>query len=212
MHAPLPSHPASRTHGPQAGLVTLDRTPFPCIVICPGFVDTEMCPIFFKASVPFFQYIRAFTPGFNITGARGTAAHLAALLLPSESFSPYEKYVLQGGGIAPATNGVYFTPATRASGEADAAIARAHTLVNDWLALWTSAARPSASASTSSRVSAGAAAAAQGAGRASPKSMAGSASRKGSPSPLPLPLPLTRSRRAAFGAVCGQAEHDDAAA
>jgi len=77
-----------------------------CAVICPGFVDTELTPPFFKLAIPFFKWTRRYTPSMVFSGLRGCAPHVAMMVVDK----PYlidadKKWVLSCNKIIQATEG-----------------------------------------------------------------------------------------------------------
>lgn len=98
------------------------------ITICPGFVDTEMTPGFFRALLPFMHLVRFLAPGMNITPRRGIQAHLLTLAAAQGSLVPTLKYVCVAGALTHAVNG--FVISTVEEQE------RAYALCDAWLQLW----------------------------------------------------------------------------
>lgn len=86
------------------------RVSVPCNIICPGFVDTELTPAFFRLGNHFFGPFRAFVPGFNIQGDRGICAQLAVLAAEPHSLDSNKKWVLHGSTLIPAKNGFHPVP------------------------------------------------------------------------------------------------------
>lgn len=111
---------------PQAALAR--RIINPTTVICPGFVDTELTPPFFKIGIPLFLATRAWCPSMNITGLRGTAAQVGAMVAPAGSLNPEEKWVLAEDKLAPAENGACHLPVEDQD--------RMWELCQQWLRVW----------------------------------------------------------------------------
>lgn len=84
----------------------------PTFAICPGFVDTEIAPPFFKAFLPFMKLFRCYASGFNITGEKGSHASIAAAIRPAHLLRPDRKYVMTRGELVPARDnrGFYAMP------------------------------------------------------------------------------------------------------
>lgn len=106
------------------------RLPYPCLAICPGAVDTEIMPPFFKPFLGLFKALRAFLPGFNITAERGAHALVATSVLPSKSLSSERKYATWAGELLPIGEGHGFWPLPEDQQE------KMYALVSKWLKLW----------------------------------------------------------------------------
>ena len=77
-----------------------------CAVICPGFVDTELTPPFFKLAIPFFKLTRRYTPSMVFSGLRGCAPHVAMMVVDKPSLiDANKKWVLFCNKITQATEG-----------------------------------------------------------------------------------------------------------
>jgi len=77
-----------------------------CAVICPGFVDTELTPPFFKLAIPFFKLTRRYTPSMVFSGLRGCAPHVAMMVVDKPSLiDANKKWVLSCNKITQATEG-----------------------------------------------------------------------------------------------------------
>jgi NAD(P)-dependent dehydrogenase (short-subunit alcohol dehydrogenase family) len=74
----------------------------PSFCICPGFVDTDMSPAFFKLFIPFMKVVRCYADGFNITGERGAHASITAAVRPAGLLRADQKYVMEDGQLVPA--------------------------------------------------------------------------------------------------------------
>ncbi len=85
---------------PRSGISNLS------LIICPGFVATELTPAFFNMGIPFFKLVRKYAPSMTLTGLRGTAAHVAAMVSSEELLKGGDKkWVLACDRIAPAVRG-----------------------------------------------------------------------------------------------------------
>ena len=77
-----------------------------CVVICPGFVDTELTPPFFKLAIPFFKVTRKYTPSMVFSGLRGCAPHVAMMIVDKPHLiDANKKWVLSCNKIIQATEG-----------------------------------------------------------------------------------------------------------
>jgi NAD(P)-dependent dehydrogenase (short-subunit alcohol dehydrogenase family) len=76
------------------------------VCVCPGFVETPIAPPFFAAMSPLVRHARALAPSMTLDLERGCTAHIGAMVAPERSLDPVGKYVLRGGGIAMAKEGV----------------------------------------------------------------------------------------------------------
>jgi len=103
------------------------------IVICPGAVDTEITPAFFKPLLPLFTAVRGLLPGFNITVQRGIFALLAAATAPSEAVPRDAKFVGWAGQLVPASLHAGWFPSTIDG-------PRGLAMVRDWAHEWLAAA------------------------------------------------------------------------
>jgi NAD(P)-dependent dehydrogenase (short-subunit alcohol dehydrogenase family) len=75
--------------------------------VCPGFVETPLgSPPFFAALSPLFRAARALFPSMTLESERGCAVYLGVMAAGRGALQPALKYVLKGGGVAPAARGV----------------------------------------------------------------------------------------------------------
>jgi len=104
-------------------------------VVCPGFVDTEFTPPFFKAALPAARALRGVTEAFHIAPELGAHTCIAAALALSggAELRPDRKYVLRIGRLVAAGAG-----APRTTEELQE---RMWDLCQQWLRVWREIAR-----------------------------------------------------------------------
>lgn len=106
--------------------------PVRSMVMCPGFVATELTPWFMKMAALIEPVIRPYLCGFNVKLPRGADALLRLGVLGSEFVRPDVKWITHRGKLAAASAGDF--------PREEAEVARAATTCDEWMERWRAAA------------------------------------------------------------------------
>jgi hypothetical protein len=75
------------------------------VVVCPGFVATDIAPYFMKLALPLLEVLRPHICGQQLTVRRGIQPHLAAVLADDSDCNPSHKLICHRGMVTAPCNG-----------------------------------------------------------------------------------------------------------